>query len=61
VGNLLFEMALRLAKAVAATAVGLIVYLVLIGPLGVPSSPELVLLCWLTGAAFILLVETSPI
>jgi hypothetical protein len=60
-GNLLFEMALRLSKAVAALALGLILYLVLIGPLGVPSSPELVLLCWLSGAAFILLVETSPI
>ena len=60
-GNLVFEMALRLAKAVAALAVGLILYLALVGPLGVPSSPELVLLCWLSGAAFILLVETSPI
>jgi hypothetical protein len=60
-GNLVFEMALRLAKAVAALAVGLILYLVLVVPLGVPSSPELVLLCWLSGAAFILLVETSPI
>jgi hypothetical protein len=60
-GNLLFEVALRLIKAVAAMALGLILYLALVGPLAVPSSPELILLCWLSGAAFILLVETSPI
>ena len=39
----------------------LILYAVLVGPLGVPASAELALLCWLSGAAFILLVETSPI
>ncbi len=32
-----------------------------IGPLGATASVELALLCWLSGAAFILLVETSPI
>ena len=40
---------------------GLVVYLVAIGPLGATPSVELALLCWLSGAAFILLVETSPI
>jgi hypothetical protein len=39
----------------------LIVYLVLVGPLGVTPSAELALLSWLSGAALILLVETSPI
>ncbi len=59
--NLVFEVLLRLLKAVAALVVGLLAWIVLVGPLGVPASPELALLCWLSGAAFILLVESSPI
>ena len=59
--NLVYEILLRLAKAGAALILGLIVYLVAVGPLGQPGSVELGLLCWLSGAAFILLVETSPI
>jgi hypothetical protein len=55
------EMALRLAKAVAAGVVGIVVYAVLTGPLGAAPSAELALLAWLSGAAFILLVESSPI
>jgi hypothetical protein len=61
VSNLVFEILLRLAKAAAALVVGLVVWIVLVGPLGVPATPELVLLAWLSGAAFILLVESSPI
>jgi len=61
VSNLVFEILLRLAKAAAAAVLGLIVYAIAAGPLGVPGSAELALLCWLSGAAFILLVETSPI
>jgi hypothetical protein len=60
-GPLLAEIGLRVAKVVAALGVGLVVWLVLIGPLGVTASPELALLCWLSGAAFVLVVETSPI
>lgn len=59
--NLAFEILLRLAKAGAALVVGILVYLVATGPLGVAGSPELALLAWLSGAAFILLVESSPI
>ena len=59
--NLVTEILLRLAKAGAALVLGLIVYLVLVVPLGVTPSAELALLSWLSGAAFILLVETSPI
>ena len=59
--NLVFEILLRLAKAGAALAVGILVYLVATGPLAEPGSPELALLAWLSGAAFILLVESSPI
>jgi len=61
VSNLLAEIALRLAKAVAAAIVGLLLYLVLTGPLGNASSVQLALLCWVSGAAFVLLVESSPL
>ena len=60
-GNLLAEIGLRLAKAAAALVVALVLWLVLTVPLGVAASPELALLAWLSGAAFILLVESSPI
>jgi hypothetical protein len=60
-GELVAEVLLRLSKAVAAGVVGLVLYLVLVGPIGVTPSVELALLAWLSGAAFILLVETSPI
>ncbi|MEX1173726.1 MAG: hypothetical protein WEG56_14085 [Chloroflexota bacterium] len=60
-GNLGAEILLRLAKAGAAAVIGLILYAVLVGLLGNAGSAELALLCWLAGAAFILLVETSPI
>jgi len=59
--NLVFEILLRLAKAGIALVLGVALYLVLVGLFAVASSPELALLCWLSGAAFILLVETSPI
>ena len=58
--NLVNEILLRLAKAGAAAALGLIVYLVLVGLLAVEPSAELALLSWLSGAAFILHVETGP-
>ena len=59
--NLAFEILLRLAKVVAAAILGLVLYLVIVGPLRATGSVELALLCWLSGAAFILLVETGPI
>ena len=59
--NLVFEILLRLAKAGVALVIGLVLYWILVGPLGTAGSVELALLCWLSGAAFILLVETSPI
>ena len=59
--NLVYEILLRLAKAGAAAVVGVVLYLVLVGVMGVPGSAELALLCWLSGAAFVLLVETSPL
>jgi hypothetical protein len=61
VSNLAGEILLRLAKAAAAAVVGLVIYGTLVGPLGVSGSAELALLAWLSGAAFVLLVESSPI
>jgi hypothetical protein len=59
--HLAFELILRLAKAGVAFIVGTIIFGFLIGPIGATPSAELALLSWLSGAAFILLVETSPI
>lgn len=59
--NLVLEILLRLAKAAAALILGVVLYLVMVGPFGIGGSAELALLCWLSGAAFIILVETSPI
>jgi hypothetical protein len=59
--NLVAEILLRLAKAGAALVVAIGLWLVLVPLLGVTASPELAILCWIAGAAFILLVETSPI
>jgi hypothetical protein len=60
VSHLGAEIGLRLLKAAGAAFLGLVLYLVLVA-LGDPGGVELALLCWLSGAAFILLVETSPI
>ena len=57
--HLLAEIGLRLIKAAVAVFLGLVLYLVLVA-LGNPGGVELALLCWLSGAAFILLVETGP-
>jgi len=59
--NLVGEILLRLAKVLAASVVGVLVYALLVGPLGNAGSVELAILSWLSGAAFILLVESSPI
>jgi hypothetical protein len=59
--NLVGEFLLRLAKVLAASVVGVLVYALLVGPLGNAGSVELAVLSWLSGAAFILLVESSPI
>ena len=58
--NLLGEIGLRLLKAAAAALLGLVVYVVAVA-LGNPGGVELALLSWLSGAAFILLVETGPL
>ena len=57
--NLVNEILLRLAKAGIALVLGVVLYLILVGPLGAAASAELALLCWVSGAAFVLLVETG--
>jgi hypothetical protein len=59
--HLLGEIGLRLAKALAALCVAVIVFVIATGPLGADASVELGLLSWVAGAAFILLVESSPL
>ncbi|HEY5436921.1 MAG TPA: hypothetical protein VIK13_16965 [Candidatus Limnocylindrales bacterium] len=59
--ELVFEILLRLSKALAAAVLGLIVWVVCVGLLGAEPSVTTGLLCWLSAAAFILLVEESPI
>ena len=58
---LLAEIGLRLLKVGAATVLGILVYGFATRVLGAPATVELALASWLVGAAFILLVETSPI
>ena len=59
--ELVNEILLRLSKALAAAVLGLLVWVVAVGPLGATPSVELALLAWLSAAAFILLVQESPI
>ena len=59
--NLVNEILLRLAKAAIAAVLGVVLYLVLVGPFGAVGSVELALLCWLSAAALVLLVETGLI
>ena len=60
--NLVIEILLRLAKAgIAASCSGSSSTWSSSGRSAVAGSAELALLCWLSGAAFVLLVETSLI
>jgi hypothetical protein len=61
VRELVVEFLLRLAKVAAATVIGVLVYLVAVGPLGASPTVELWLMSWLCGAAAVLLLESSPI
>jgi len=57
--ELAVEIGLRLAKVVVASLVGVVIYLVLTGPLGVPASAQLALEAWIAGALVFLIVETG--
>ena len=55
------EALLRLAKVAIALVLGLVVFGIATGIVGEPASLPLLLLCWLSGAAFVLLVESNPL
>ncbi len=58
--ELVVEILLRLIKPALATVLGMVIYLAA-SAAGATHGPELVLLSWLCGAAFVLLVESGPI
>jgi hypothetical protein len=59
--QLINEILLRLAKLVVAGIVAAILYLIAVSPLHAAPSFELAALCWVSAAAALLLVESSPI
>jgi type III secretory pathway component EscS len=59
--ELLVEVLLRLPKVIVAAVVGLIAWLIATGVAGATGSVELWLLCWLGGAALVLLIQEGPI
>jgi len=60
VSNLIIEILLRFVKPLAALILGAIVYIVAVAA-GEPASISLALLCWISGAAFILLAQEGVI
>jgi hypothetical protein len=59
VSHLLNEIGLRVIKAAIALLLGLLLYALVTGPLGNPGSIDLALLCWVSAAALVLLVESG--
>ena len=57
--NLVNEFLLRLVKPAIGLILGALIYLIATGPLDAQGSVELALLCWLSAAAFIVLVENG--
>ncbi len=57
--ELVVEIGLRLAKVLVASLVGLVVYLVLTGPFGVPGSAQLALESWIAGMLLFVIFETG--
>jgi hypothetical protein len=57
--ELIAEFGLRFLKVILAALIGLVVYVVMVGPLGVPGSFQLALESWIAGALVVLLLETS--
>ncbi len=57
--ELVVELLLRFGKVLFATVIGIVIYGVLVGPLGVPGSVQLAVEAWIAGALVTLLVETS--
>jgi len=61
VSNLVAEILLRLLKPLAALLLGLLIYGLLVGPLGAAPSPTLGLLCLVAAGVLILLIQESPL
>jgi hypothetical protein len=59
VSEILVEIGLRVAKVVVAGVLGLLIYLLLVGPFGAPASVQLALESFLAGAAVVLLAENG--
>ncbi len=59
--ELVTEVLLRATKLLMAALIGLVLYLVLVGPLAVQGSAQLALEAWIAGGLVVLLLETSPI
>ena len=57
--ELVVEIGLRIAKVLVASLIGLVIYWVLTGPLGVPGSAQLALEAWIAGALVFLILETG--
>ena len=53
------ELLLRLVKVIAASILGVLVYVVLVGPFGVPATAQLAIEAWIVGALLVLLLETN--
>jgi hypothetical protein len=59
--ELVSEILLRAAKVVVAIVVGVVLYALITGPLGVAGSAELGLLSFVAGGVTVLLMESSPL
>ncbi len=59
--NLVAEILLRLLKPLAALILGVLIYGLLVGPLGADPSPTLGLLSLVAAGVLILLIQESPL
>jgi hypothetical protein len=59
--ELVLDFALRFAKVVVALLVAGVIWIIAVGPGGATGSVELAILCFLAGAATVLLIESSPL
>jgi hypothetical protein len=53
------EIGLRLAKVLVASLIGLVIYVLLTGPLGVAGSTQLALEAWIAGMLVFVIFETG--
>ena len=57
--ELIVEIGLRLVKVLVASLIGLVVYVVLTGPFGLPPSAQLAVESWIAGMLIFLILETG--